>query len=83
MLIFPGMLVSAAEKVGMAVPPDPEEFVTEEYPHFRVFCNAQLGRAMNPGEHWDNAEIIAKIPDDEILKVTLEGLIAKGFHIIT
>jgi hypothetical protein len=38
---------------------------------------------MTPGEHWKNAEIIAKFTDEEISKATLEDLLAKGFHIVT
>jgi len=83
MIAFPGMLVPAAEKAGMPVPPDPDDFSREKYPHFQVFCTAQLGRAVTHGEQWENAEIIAKFTDEEIVKATLEDLIAKGFHIIT
>ncbi len=79
MLAFPGMLVSAAEKAGMKVPPDPDEYDPNQYPHFYVFCTAQLSRPMHPGEHCDNAKIIANISDEEIKKVTLAQLIEFGF----
>lgn len=79
MLAFPGMIVGSAEKAGMNVPPDPNNFDAAEFPHFDVFCKIQLCRPMlNFGEHWDNAEIIAEISDDEIKTVTLEQLLAKG-----
>ena len=38
MVVFPGMLVEAATRAGMAVPDDPDKFedVKDEYPHFFV-----------------------------------------------
>ena len=83
MMCFPAMLLSAAEQAGMKVPPDPDNFSDHEYPHFRVFCNAQLGRAMTVGEHWENAKIIAAIPEDKIMEVTFPDLLGLGLHIIT
>jgi len=79
MIVFPAMLVSAAEKAGMKVPPDPDKFDNNKYPHFDVFCKVQLARpVLRHGEHWDNAKIIAKIPNKEIKKATLEGLLKRG-----
>jgi hypothetical protein len=78
MIAFPGMLVSAAVRAGIKVPDDPDKFneVRDQYPHFYVFCVTQLARAMDMGgEHWDNAYIIASIPDDEIMKQSLLDLI--------
>lgn len=78
MLAFSSMLVSAAKKAGMAVPPDPDEFDADSFPHFQVFCLVQLGRACRPGEHWDNAKVIASIPD--IKSATLMDLITAGLE---
>lgn len=61
MLVFPGMLVSAAERGGMPIPPDPEDFVDKDFPHFAVFCNAQLGRPMGPTDHWANAKVVKRL----------------------
>lgn len=81
MLAFPSMLVGAAEKAGMAVPPDPDNFVDKQYPHFAVFCNTQLARPMSdPSEHWHNAEVIASVPEDEIMRVTLLNLVKRGLR---
>lgn len=80
MMAFRGMLVGAAEKAGMAVPPDEDDFDPMEFPHFHVFCNAQLGCAMNPGEHWENAVAITSIPMDKIKTVTVLDLIAAGYR---
>lgn len=84
MLAFPSMLGSAAEKAGINVPnfenlEDDWHFDPEEFPHFHVFCIAQLGRPMvSMGEHWENAKVIAAIPDDEIRSVSLEYLLDRG-----
>lgn len=79
MMAFPDMLVGAAEKAGMKVPPNPDDFDPKEYPHFQVFCNAQLCRRMsNMGEHWGNAKIIAAISDEDIFKVSLADLLEMG-----
>ena len=80
MIAFAGMLCSAADKVGMKYPKDPDTYVENknEYPHFFVFCMAQLARPIRMGEQFDNAEIIAKIPDDKIMKVSLNDLLKLG-----
>lgn len=80
MLAFPGMLVSAATQAGMKVPANPDEFDANEFPHFYVFCEVQLGRRMHPGAHWTNAEVVAKIPDDKIKSVTFGELVNLGFQ---
>lgn len=81
MIAFPGMLVAAAEQAGMKTPDNPDDFDREDYKHFQVFCNAQLCRPMSPGEHWDNAKVIAEIPEEEITTVTLADLIDRGVRI--
>ena len=80
MLVYPGMLVGAAEKAGMKVPPDPDNFDPEEYPHFDLFCLLQLARSMQWGEQFDNAKILAEIPIEELRKMTVKQLVTeKGF----
>lgn len=82
MFAFPGMLVSAARKAGIKVPDDYDNFNSHEFPHFEVFCIAQLGQSMPyPGVHFDNAKIIASIPETEIKTITMESLYSKGFLI--
>ena len=81
MFAFKGMLAGAAEGAGMKVPPNPDgEWKADEYPRFHIFCTLQLGCAMYPGEHWDNAKVIAAIPDDQIKLVTVEDLVKAGYH---
>lgn len=83
MIIFPGMIASAAEKAGMKVPPEPDgDWDAKEYPHFNIFCTVQLCRAIRWGEHWENAKVVARIPEDKLQTVTLQDLIDDGleFH---
>ena len=82
MIAFPDMLISAAEKAGIKVPPNTDLYDAHEYPHFSVFCNAQLGKPMPyMGCHWDNAYVIAKIPIDKIKLLNMQELIYLGFQI--
>lgn len=83
MLAFESMIAAAARDAGMKTPPDsaldhddrPKPgWSPEEYPHFHVFCNAQLARPVEHGEHWDNAKIIAAIPEDKIKTTTFDDL---------
>lgn len=80
MFAFPGMLVSAAKQAGIRTPKNPDDFDPKRFPHFAVFCTVQLGRRMRPGEHWENAKVIASVPTKEIKTVTLDGLIARGLQ---
>lgn len=75
------MLVTAAEAVGMKVPSDPDKYDRDQFPHFAVFCNAQLGKPMRPGEHWENAKVIAGIPDAKIREVSMAYLVELGFEL--
>ena len=47
MLAFPEMLVSAAKQAGIKTPKDPDNFDRNQFPHFAVFCTAQLCRRMS------------------------------------
>ena len=81
MIAFPCMLVGAAERAGMKVPNDPNNFENEkeEYVHFYVFCIPQLCRRMgSPTEHWENAKLIASISEDKLKTMTLEDFIDQG-----
>ena len=81
MLAFPIMIAGAAKQAGMKVPPDVDNDSTEDFPHFRVFCTMQLGRPMRDmGGHWENAKIIAAIPDDKIKLITAEEILNMGWH---
>jgi len=83
MIIFPGMIAEAAKQAGMKTPENPDDgFDAKEYPHFNIYCAVQLGRAIRWGEHWENAKVVARIPNDKLETVTLQDLIEDGleFH---
>ena len=80
-MVFPSMLTPAAEEAGMPFPPDPDNFEPEDFPHFHIFCSVQLCRAMEWTEHWDNAKVLVKIPEEELKTLTLEGLLEKGLRV--
>jgi hypothetical protein len=82
MMAFPGMIVGAAEDAGIKVPPDLENYETKDFPHWCVFTLMQLGTPMPyPACHYDNAKVIAKINDEDIVKISAVELIALGFQI--
>jgi len=82
MLAFPELIAPAATEAGIEVPPDLGNFDPEEYPHWTVFCNAQLGQPMpTPHAHWDNAKVIASISDEDIMNITVAQLIGKGLQV--
>lgn len=84
MFAFPDMLKYAAELAGIKTPENCEDFNPEYYPHFEVFCIMQLGQPMPyPGVHFDNAKIIASIPDDKIKLITGQELLDLGFKVGT
>lgn len=75
------MIVEAAKKAGINVPEQPDEpFNTQTYPHFSVFCGAQLCRPITWGEQWDNAKVIASISDEDINNITIKELVDKGLQ---
>lgn len=84
MILFAGLLIPSATDAGMKVPAqetldeDNLEAFRDEFPHFYVFCQMQLGRRMDPGEPFTNATIIAKIPEKKIRKVTFQDLAKLG-----
>lgn len=79
MLIYPSMIAGAAERAKMRVPADVDNYKPDEFPHFHFFCCAQLSKRMTPGAHWENANIIAAIPEDELRTVTFQQLLDKGY----
>lgn len=79
MMAFPSMIAQAAEEAGIKVPADPDgEYIPAEYPHWHVFCLLQLGRRVRWGEHWDNAKVIAAIPEEKLKEMHLEDFIKAG-----
>ena len=82
MIAFRGMLAEPARQAGILVPPDPENFDDEQYTRFAIFCIAQLGQPMpNAAAHWDNAYVVAKIPEEQLKTITFERLLGMGFQV--
>ena len=80
MLAFTSMLVAPAAKAGMKVPLNVEDYDREEFMHFHVYELMQIGRPLpHPAAHWDNAEVIAALSEDEVKQVTYTDLLAKGY----
>jgi len=76
---FPEMFLNHVEGTGLKVPEDASEFNKDEFPHWEVFLLLHLGRNIpNMNDIHYNAEIIAKIPDDQIRKITVNQLQALG-----
>jgi len=85
MFAFPGMLVTYAKAAGMSVSANPDRrFTNERYPHFAVFCAAQLGQPIRSlDDVQENANIIAGLSEEEVKRATLLDLIQRGFHVTT
>ena len=80
------ILCAAAKEAGIDVPKgvdfdgDNLSSFRESHPHFFVYVTLQLGAPMpSAAAHWDNAKVIAAIPDDRITKVTVKELKELGF----
>tara|TARA_B100000700_G_scaffold88627_1_gene100025 strand:+ start:135368 stop:135613 length:246 start_codon:yes stop_codon:yes gene_type:complete len=75
------MLKAPAENAGVEVPGDIENYHAAEYPHFFLYVQYQLCRPLPfPSSHWNNAHVIASIPDHMVFNVTLDDLIRRGFE---
>jgi len=82
MIAFPVMLVEPASQAGIDIPDDLESYDTEKYSRFHLFCCAQLGQPMpNWTCHFDNAKVIARIPEDKIKTIMFNELIEAGFQV--
>lgn len=91
----PSQLLPAAHAAGMHIPPHntpiiamgaigwydvDKGFDPNEYPHFQVFCNVQLWRSADHGEHWENARIVAGLPIRRVWQVDLKALMREGLQ---
>jgi hypothetical protein len=90
MIAFPSMLVGAAKRAGIEVPANDDEVdriledhgLCEKYIKFYIFCLLQLGASMPYASvHFDNARVIAEIPDDQIKTITIKDVFDMGFQI--
>lgn len=79
MLCFPSMLCTAAEAAGIKFPEDADgPYEPSEFVHWHVLCTTQLGRPSDPGEHFDNAIALAKIPEEALKTMTVQELVRRG-----
>lgn len=82
MIAEPALLRKPAEEALISVPPDLEKYDPEQYPHWDVFCIMQLGTPLPDwSAHFHNAEVIARIADDEIYHITRDDILKRGFKI--
>ncbi len=82
MIGFPEMLVNPAREAGIAVPDNPVDFDKEEFLHWDVFLTIQIGKPMrSPTEHWENARVIGKVPEDKIKKICFDELVDLGLQL--
>jgi hypothetical protein len=92
MLAFQSMIAKAATDAGMKVPPEDQldvfddtmntVWTIEDYPHFGIFCHLQLARSMSsPNQHWENAKVIAAIPEEQLKTMLIQDFVAAGVDI--
>lgn len=80
MIAFSDILIEPARKAGIKVPEDVKNFEIEDYKHFHLFCCAQLGQTIpNLTCYWDNAIVIARVPEEKIKTITFKELTEMGF----
>lgn len=89
MIAFHGMLIGPANEAGIPVPDvipsdlESENFDHQKYIKWIVYSRMQLGASMpRPDSHWENARIIAGLPDEILTMVTPKQLLEEyGFEI--
>ncbi len=86
MIAFAELLVEPAKRAGIPVPEKFDQggdFDEKAYPRFNLFCCVQLGTAMpDPQAHWNNARVIAQVPEDKICSITMAELLDMGLAYI-
>lgn len=75
---FPSMLAIFVPKEHENKIPQTEDFNPNEYPHWTVFLNTNLGYNYDYGQFEQNAKVIFAIEDDKIKSVTPTDLINLG-----
>ena len=82
MLMIASLLIGAATEAGIETPPEDElmtaSYDRNKYLYWHVLCITQLNRPMSPGEHFENAKNLAKIPIADLMAMTVEQLQAAG-----
>jgi hypothetical protein len=83
MIVSMEALVEPAKRAGMRVPDlsKAEAFDEREYRHFAVFCWIQSCLPIGGHrERWWNARVIAKVPEESIMGMSLGKIVALGIR---
>lgn len=81
MIAFPSLLVEPARQAGISVPEDVDNYNPMEYKRWHLYMIVQLGASMpSPGSHWNNARVIAAIPEDELMTIAFGELVELGLE---
>lgn len=83
MFCYPEMFRNSIENTGLKLPKNMNNFDSNEYPHLEVFLTLHLARPIDLNNSINNAEIIAKVPDDKIKTITITQLQALGVNLNT
>ena len=78
MFCFNGMFKPYIENSNLKMPDDFDNYNPNEYTHFHVFLLTHLCRYIDVAYLEENANIIANIPNEQIMYVTLDELMNLG-----
>lgn len=82
MIAFPFMLIGPAEKAGIKVPKNVENYEPEQFIHWHIYQKVQLCAAMpSPSSHWNNANLIASYSEEQAQLVTYQQLLDDGLEV--
>lgn len=74
MFAFPGMFAPHIKDSDLKMPEDFDDFDVKEYPNFALFLASHVGFTINIEDLENNANIIAKIPEEKIENITMREL---------
>ena len=75
--MFPDMFKPHIANAKLKMPEDYLDYNPKEFPHFHVFMSTHFGQAIDIESLEDNANIIADIPNDEIMTITFKDLLPR------
>lgn len=81
MIAFVELLEEPARQAGIKVP-EADKWKKEDFLRWHIFISAQLGQSMpSPSCHWENAKVVAAIPEGELKTINLKQLYERGFQV--
>lgn len=80
-LCFPEMFKVHLSDSNLKCPDNFSEYDKEEYPHFHIFLMSHLETEIRIDSLKEDADIIAKIPEDKIRNITIGELIDLGVNL--